>query len=147
MGREGDSNGKVMIMTFSDPEEHIVERILKVLTDEQGLGYIHVEDGSVLVFEDMQILPGQRKVIYNGNEVELTTREFDILYTLARYHDQVLTAEQIYKAVTGEEALGDYHSIENSIYSIRKKLEHDVIQNVRGYGYRFSKRESGPEIE
>lgn len=39
-----------MIMTFSDPEEHIVEKILKVLTDEQGIDYIHVEDGSVLVF-------------------------------------------------------------------------------------------------
>lgn len=147
MGREGDSNGKVTIMTFSDPEEHIVTKIFKVLTDEQGIDYIHVEDGSVLVFEDMQILPGQRKVIYNGKDVELTTREFDILYTLACYHDQVLTVEQIYKAVTGEEALGDYHSIENSVYSIRKKLKHDVIQNVRGYGYKFSQKESGPEIE
>lgn len=132
-------------MIFSDTEEYVVEKILRVLKDEHELDYIHVADDSVLVFADMEILPSQRKVVYNGNEVELTTREFDILYTLACCHNQVLTVEQIYKAVTGEETIGDYHSIENSIYSIRKKLAHDVIQNIRGYGYKFSKRESRPE--
>lgn len=134
-----------MILTFSDSEEYIVEKILGALKDKHEIEHIYSVDGSVLVFEDMKILPDQRKVVYNGDEVELTTREFDILYTLARCHNQVLTAEQIYKAVTGEELVGDHHGIESSIYSIRKKLEYDVIQNIRGYGYRFSKRGNRPE--
>ncbi len=33
--------------------------------------------------------------------------------------------------------MGDYHGIESSVYSIRKKLGRDVIQNVRGYGYQL----------
>jgi DNA-binding response OmpR family regulator len=35
--------------------------------------------------------------------------------------------------------MGDYHGIESSVYSIRKKLGRDVIQNVRGYGYQLKK--------
>ena len=66
-------------MIFSDTEEYVVEKIVRGLKDEHELDYIHVADDSVLVFADMEILPSQRKVVYNGNEVELTTREFDIL--------------------------------------------------------------------
>lgn len=66
-------------------------------------------------------------------------REFDILYYLAQYAGQVLTARQIFEVVSGESAaVCDYHSGESSIYSIRKKLGHDVILTVRGYGYRFN---------
>lgn len=56
------------------------------------------------------------------------------------YHNQILTVRQIYKAVTGEKSVEDYHSIESSIYSIRKRLGHDVIETFRGYGYKFSKK-------
>lgn len=47
-------------------------------------------------------------------------------------------ARQIYEAVSGQSIACDYHSIESSIYSIRKKLGHDVILTVRGYGYKFN---------
>lgn len=135
-----------MILSFSESEEYMIQKILEVLGNKQRIDCIYTTDDSVLFFEDMQILYNQRKVISKGIEIELTTREFDILYTLARYHNQVLTVQQIYKAVTGEESVEDYHSIESSIYSIRKKLGHDVIETVRGYGYKFSKKGREPEI-
>ena len=87
----------------------------------------------------MEIQTKQRKVFLRGKEVELTAREFDVLYTLAYYHDQVLTTRQIYKAITGEDIMSDYHGIESSVYAIRKKLGHDIIQNIRGYGYQLKK--------
>lgn len=129
-----------MILTFSESGEQIVNKIMEVLAEDHEIEYIHISDAAVLTFGEMQIDPGQRQVFQNGTEISLTTREFDILYTFARYHNQVLTVQQIYKAVTGEESVEDYHSIESSIYSIRKKLGHDVIETVRGYGYKFSKK-------
>ena len=92
-----------------------------------------------MTFGDVEIRTKQRKVFFKGKEVELTPREFDVLYTLAYYHDQVLTTRQIYKAITGEDVMGDYHGNENSVYSIRKKLGRNIIQNIRGYGYQFKK--------
>ena len=135
-----------MILSFSESEEYMIQKILEVLGNKQGIDCIYTTDDSILFFEDMQILHNQRKVISKGIEIELTTREFDILYTLARYHNQVLTVQQIYKAVTGEESVEDYHSIESSIYSIRKKLGHDVIETVRGYGYKFSKNDGNRRL-
>ena len=70
-------------------------------------------------------------LFWNGKVIlmmELTPREFDVLYTLDYYHDQVLTTRQIYKAITGEDVTGDYHGIESSVYSIRKKLGRNIIR-------------------
>lgn len=129
----------MIIVTFSDPEEQIVEKIKAVLVEDQEIECISIIDGKEMTFGDLEIRTKQRQVFLKGKEVELTTREFDVLYTLAYYHDQVLTTRQIYKAITGEDVMSDYHGIESSIYSIRKKLGHNIIQNIRGYGYQFKK--------
>lgn len=129
----------MIIVTFSDPEEQVVEKIKAVLAEDHEIECISIADGKEMVFGDIEILTKQRKVFYKGKEIELTTREFDVLFTLAYYHDQVLTTRQIYKAITGEDIIGDYHGIESSIYSIRKKLGRSIIQNIRGYGYQFKK--------
>ena len=129
----------MIIVTFSDPEEQVVEKIKAVLAEDQEIESITIADGKEIRFGDVEIQTKQRKVFLKGKEIESTTREFDVLYTLAYYHDQVLTTRQIYKAITGEDGMGDYHGIESSVYSIRKKLGRDVIQNVRGYGYQLKK--------
>lgn len=129
----------MIIVTFSDPEEQVVEKIKAVLAEDQEIESISIADGKEIRFGDVEIQTKQRKVFLKGKEIELTTREFDVLYTLAYYHDQVLTTRQIYKAITGEDVMGDYHGIESSVYSIRKKLGRNVIQNIRGYGYQFKK--------
>lgn len=129
----------MIIATFSDPEEQVVEKIKAVLVEDHEIECISIVDGKEMTFGDVEIRTKQRKVFFKGKEVELTPREFDVLYTLAYYHDQVLTTRQIYKAITGEDVMGDYHGIESSVYSIRKKLGRNVIQNIRGYGYQLKK--------
>ncbi|MDO4286305.1 MAG: winged helix-turn-helix domain-containing protein [Eubacteriales bacterium] len=116
-----------------------MDKLMAVLSDEQEMEQVSVPDSSILTFQELKILPRRRQVYINNREVSLTTREFDVLYHLARYAGQVLTARQIYEAVSRESAAGcDYHCIESSIYSIRKKLGRDVILTVRGYGYKFN---------
>ena len=129
----------MIIATFSDPEEQVVEKIKAVLAEDHEIECISIVDGKEMTFGDVEIRTKQRKVFFKGKEVELTPREFDVLYTLAYYHDQVRTTKQIYKAITGEDVMGDYHGIESSVYSIRKKLGRNIIQNIRGYGYQFKK--------
>lgn len=129
----------MIIVTFSDPEEQVVEKIKAVLVEDHEIECISIVDGKEMTFGDVEIQTKQRKVFFKGKEVELTPREFDVLYTLAYYHDQVLTTRKIYKAITGEDVMGDYHGIESSVYSIRKKLGRNIIQNIRGYGYQFKK--------
>ena len=116
-----------------------MDKVMAVLSDEQEIEQVSAPDSPILTFQELKILPRRRQVYMDNQEVSLTTREFDVLYHLARYAGQVLTARQIYEAVSGESAAGcDYHCIESSIYSIRKKLWRDVIFTVRGYGYKFN---------
>lgn len=93
-----------------------------MLAGDQEIECIPIAEGKEMVFGDLEIRAKQRRVNLKGKEIELTTREFDVLYTLAYYHDQVLTTRQIYKAITGEYVMGDYYGIERSVYSIRKNL-------------------------
>lgn len=92
--------------------------------------------GSTLV-----INPIYRLVILNGEKINLTRREFDLLYLMARQDNQVFTPEQIYTQLWSDEdnsQIGD--TVKSCIKALRKKLEpvgHDYIQNVWGTGYRF----------
>ena len=127
-----------MVLTLSDSEEHIMDKVMAVLAEEQTIEHVYIPAEPALTFSSLEILPQRRQILLRGKEIELTTREFDVLYYLARYAGQVLTARQIYEAVSGESAVCDYHSVESSIYSIRRKLGRDVILTVRGYGYKLN---------
>lgn len=128
-----------MVLTLSDSEEHIMDKVMAVLSEEQTIEHVYIPAEPALTFPSLEIRPQRRQILLRGKEIELTTREFDVLYYLARYAGHVLTAQQVYDAVSSECAVGcDYHSIESSIYSIRRKLGRDVILTVRGYGYKFN---------
>lgn len=95
-----------------------------------------------LVFgTSLVINPIYRLVILDGERIDLSRREFDLLYLMARYDNRVFTPEQLYKQLWNEEdisQIGD--TVKSGIKVLRKKLEpvgHEFIQNVRGIGYRF----------
>ncbi|MDF1525714.1 MAG: response regulator transcription factor [bacterium] len=85
------------------------------------------------------IHPGRREVTSGGDSVDLTFTEFNILEFLVRRPGWVFTRSQIVDNIRGN----DYHVTERSvdvhILGLRKKLGDfgDVIETVRGVGYRF----------
>lgn len=129
---------KILMLTFSGSEKHIIDKIITALADEQAMEHIYVPAEPELTFQRLKILPRRRQIFLDGNEVEVTTREFDVLYYLARHGGQVFTIRQLYEGITREEYIDTYHSLESIIYRLRKKLGKDVIVNVRGYGYKFN---------
>lgn len=85
----------------------------------------------------------KRQVIIGGNEVYLSVKEFDILYMLYANPDVAYTKEQIYEAVWHEPSNGYCHTVENTIFQIRKRIRdyspgHDFIKTVIGFGYKFN---------
>lgn len=95
-----------------------------------------------LLFNSLTICPCYRSVFLHDVHIQMTTKEFDLLYFLARHPGWALTKDQIYAAVWGEDSLGNCHTVENTIYRLRQKIEDDTanpkfIQTIIGYGYRF----------
>lgn len=135
--------GKVMILSFSGPEEHIVDKILQVLSDYQILDHVHVLEEHTLTFPGLEIRLQEKAVYRDQVLVDLSRMEFQTLRLLAQHPGWVLTKEQIYEFIYGDMIPED---IDNIIYclmhNLRKKLEKDpqhpeYIQTIRGIGYKL----------
>jgi DNA-binding response OmpR family regulator len=72
-----------------------------------------------------------------GKAIELTPREFAVLETLMRHAGQVLSQTQLLDQVWGYDRDPSSNVVEVYVGYLRKKLRRDVVETVRGAGYRF----------
>lgn len=86
----------------------------------------------------IEIFPASRVVCVDGQEIHLTTLEFDVLHFLASNPNIAFTKEQIYDAVSKEDYSGGAYIIRDIIYRLRTKLKITNIRTLHGYGYKFS---------
>jgi DNA-binding response OmpR family regulator len=81
---------------------------------------------------------GRREVRLDGEPVEFTTKEFDLLRYLAERPGLALSRQQILDGVWGYDWYGDARTVDVHIAQVRKKLGDAVeIKTVRGIGYRL----------
>jgi DNA-binding response OmpR family regulator len=78
-----------------------------------------------------------RQASIDGRSVELTSREFSLLETLMHHPGQVLSQPQLIDQVWGYDHDTRSNVVEVYIGYLRKKLHPDVVETVRGAGYRF----------
>lgn len=81
-----------------------------------------------------------RRVTVDERSVELTTREFRLLETFLRHADQVLSREQLLSQVWGYGFDPSTNVVNVYVNMLRKKVGQDVIETVRGVGYRLRGR-------
>ena len=96
---------------------------------------------------DLRIDSTQRRVFVRGKEITLTRTEFDLLDTLARNADRVVTHRQILRAVWGAEHVDEVHYLRVYIKLLRTKIEQDPARPTRilttlGVGYRLVSAET-----
>jgi two-component system OmpR family response regulator len=82
--------------------------------------------------------PSSRVVTLDDAPVELTSKEFAVLHFLMRRAGEVVAKTEIVENVWDIEFAGDLNIVEVYVRSLRKKLGDDLIDTVRGTGYRFS---------
>jgi two-component system phosphate regulon response regulator PhoB len=97
------------------------------------------DDHSTLQVHDVVIHPGRHEVLVQGEPVELTLTEFQVLHFLARRPGWVFTRYQIVNAVKGEDYAVTDRAVDVQIVGLRKKLgpAGKYVETVRGVGYRF----------
>jgi two-component system, OmpR family, alkaline phosphatase synthesis response regulator PhoP len=93
---------------------------------------------SVLSFHHLHMDVGARTASVDGNPIELTAVEFDLLKALAENRGRVLSREQLLEKVWGGEYFGEMRVVDVHLGHVRQKLgREDLIATVRGVGYRF----------
>jgi len=89
----------------------------------------------VLTYDTLQVDVNRHEVTCDGQRVELTRREFDLLVYLMEHPERVLTRDQLIEHVWGFDYFGDTNVVDVYVRYVRKKLGGSWIQTVRGVGY------------
>jgi two-component system response regulator VanR len=81
-------------------------------------------------------------VTVSGREVELTSKEFDILLTLIKNPGRVYTRELLLEMLWDYDSLVDERIVDSHIKNLRHKIGEGVIETIRGRGYRVAQEDN-----
>ena len=104
----------------------------------------HGQLQDVLRCGTVQLDPSARQVTLAGEVVVLSTREFDLLHALMLSAGRVMSREQLEQKLYSWGYEVDSNAIEVHIHHLRRKLQPDLIQTVRGVGYTVLRTEDPP---
>jgi two-component system alkaline phosphatase synthesis response regulator PhoP len=92
-----------------------------------------------VIFKDVTIDPGKHQIIANGNQVQVTLKEYNLLRLLCENAENVLEREVIFAEVWGGSFYGETRTLDIHIKELRRKLTDSgseaVIETIRGVGY------------
>ncbi|AMV60494.1 Two-component response regulator SA14-24 [Pediococcus damnosus] len=122
---------------FSNRE--LVARVKANLRRQDQLVSAEQENNDIKV-GDLDINPDAYAVSRHGEQLDLTHREFELLYYLAQHMGQVMTREHLLQTVWGYDYFGDVRTVDVTVRRLREKIEENPSNPVylvtrRGVGY------------
>ena len=126
-----------VIKPFSAPE--VMARVRAVL---RRLGAQEPANAQTLSYANLYINLEKYAVQINGEEVPLTKKEIELLWTLAKNSTKVFSRDNVLDSIWGYDYFGDSRTVDSHIKRLRAKLdkyEHPLweIKTIWGVGYRF----------
>ena len=123
--------------------KELVARVKAVLRRTQAMNADWAKSGKVLQYEGLVIDTENRTVILRGERADLTPKEYDLLYVLAKKPGRSFSRQQLLDAVWGYEFEGLEHTVNSHVNRLRIKIEKDIqnptfILTTWGVGYRFN---------
>ncbi|GAA2318854.1 response regulator transcription factor [Streptomyces hawaiiensis] len=116
-----------------------IRALLRRSTYAAAVGAADAADADALTFADLRMDLSTREVTRGGRQVELTRTEFTLLEMFMAHPRQVLTREQILKAVWGFDFEPSSNSLDVYVMYLRRKTEAGgeprLVHTVRGVGY------------
>ena len=128
------------------PEE-LLARIRAVL---RRVGKADLMEAQTISTGGVELNPQTREVWHQGESVEVTTIEFDILEFLMRSAGRIVSRDELTTILYQRESTPYERSLDVHISHLRKKLEgadRTLIQTVRGVGYLFAARPEQSKVE
>lgn len=129
-----------MTKPFSPSE--LVARVKAHMARYERLVNSNIQENDVIEIRGLKIDRTARRVWVDGDERNLTTKEFDLLTFLAQNPNHVYTKEELFREIWDMESIGDIATVTVHIKKIREKIEKQsskpqYIETIWGVGYRF----------
>ncbi len=116
-----------------------IEELLARIRAALRVGTPQDHPGEVLTAGPLTLEPESRQVTVNGEAVELTRREFDLLEYLLRHKGKVVTRDALLDHVWGFDFVGETNAVDVYIRFLRAKIDEKfqikLLKTVRGVGY------------
>ena len=108
----------------------------------RGVASTSVANDEVLHAGPVRLDNGRREVTVDGNLVELSRKEFDLLALLMSHAGQVVTRDRCIDRLWWDQDLADTRTLDTHMKRLRRKIERDPanprhLVTVRGVGFRF----------
>jgi len=97
------------------------------------------KDDDIMAFGNLQIFPNNYCVKYKDQLIEMTAKEFEILYLLARQPKKIFTRDEIIEKLWFDDEYITDRVVDVHISAVRSKVGKHWIKTVRNVGYKFNK--------
>ena len=145
----------ILMLTALDAEEHqlhglgldaddyitkpfsipiLLEKIRLILRRSAGS-----EQETRLCYRDLILDPDTREAVLSDHPLDLTAKEFELLYTFLSAPGRVFTRQMLLAKLWGYDFYGDERVVDSHIKNLRHKLNRDYIETIGGVGYRVAK--------
>lgn len=99
----------------------------------------NMDENDFIQYKNLQIDSDAYKAYVDEKDIELTPREFEILRELLLHQGRILTRDNLINLLWKYDFFGDERIVDTHIKNLRKKLGVEVIDTIRGVGYRIDK--------
>jgi DNA-binding response OmpR family regulator len=118
--------------------QELLARVEALLRRTRGVVTAH----DVYVDDAIEIDFAQRSVTVYGEAASLTPLEFKLLAAFVHHPNQVLSRDQLLDLVWSDRPGASSHQVKLYVGYLRRKIGHDRIETVRGFGYRYRRAQS-----
>lgn len=120
----------------------LVARIKRLFKRVQSGGTVDAtKNDSMIEIGSLRIDQPARQVFWKEEEIEVTTKEYEMLEIFAKQPNRAFSREELLILVWGEDYFGSDRAVDDLVKRIRKKLNGLPIETVWGYGYRLELEE------
>ena len=91
----------------------------------------------ILSIGNFKFLKNEKSVYLENDSLDLPPKEYDLLYYLAKNQNKIFSREQILNNVWDLLCESDPRTVDTHIKNLRKKIGHEYITTVKGFGYKF----------
>jgi two-component system OmpR family response regulator len=95
-------------------------------------------DNEIIKYGNLEIYPNNYSVKYNNEVIEFTSKEFEILYLLAKKPERIYTRDDIISKIWFDDNFITDRVIDVHVSMIRSKIGKEWIKTIRGVGYKFN---------
>lgn len=112
------------------------ELVARVRVQLREKGPIKIKEEKTIVGK-LSIFDAEKEILYDGKKITFTKMEYELLRLLAENPRQTFSREKLLDKVWGYENFPTTRTVDTHVLQIRQKTSDDVIETIRGLGYRL----------